>query len=155
MRAHGTIPLITPWRIPLTILPFAWRILPCSRVPLTYLESLLCVWCDPCPLWSQVACKVTSPPLSLPIPFSRPQRFPISSMCPSTTTSQHRLHIVWYTFDLWFFIEPFKPCPPQGTDLILHRFAFDYDLFRISKSNIEQTDPAIFLVNDSTLICCL
>jgi hypothetical protein len=34
------------------------------------------------------------PPPSLPIPFSRPQRFPIPIMCPSTMTSRHRLHLV-------------------------------------------------------------
>jgi hypothetical protein len=55
-------PLDNPSMIPLDDSPSAQRIPPCSRVPLTYLESLLCVWCDPCPLWSQVACKLTSPP---------------------------------------------------------------------------------------------
>jgi hypothetical protein len=46
------------------------------------------------------------PPLSHPIPFSRPQRFPIPIMCPSTTTLWHRLHIVWYSpiklFLIWY-----------------------------------------------------
>ncbi len=42
---------------------------PCTRVPLTYLESLLSVWCDPCPPWSQAACKLTSPS---PFPFPPP-----------------------------------------------------------------------------------
>ncbi len=96
MRAHGTTPWWIPLIIPLDNSPFAWWTLPCSRVPLTYLESLLCVWCDPCPLWSQVACKLTSPSPFPPIPFSRPQQFPIPVMCPSTMTSRHRLHIVRY-----------------------------------------------------------
>jgi hypothetical protein len=65
---------------------------PCTRVPFTYLESLLSVWCDPCPPWSQVACKLTSPS-----PFP-PQRFPNSIMRPSTTTSRHRLHLVQHTY---------------------------------------------------------
>jgi hypothetical protein len=90
-------PLDNPLVNPLGNPPSAWITLPCSRVPLTYLESLLCVWCDPCPLWSQVACKLTSPPPgSLPMPISRPQWSPMSIVCPSTTTSQPRLHIVWY-----------------------------------------------------------
>jgi hypothetical protein len=59
-------PLITPLDNPL-----------CTRVPLTYLESLLSVWYDPCPPWSQVACKLTSPnpfpPHSLFLPPTVPQ----------------------------------------------------------------------------------
>jgi hypothetical protein len=88
----------TPWRVPL-IIPLALRTLPCSPVPLTYLESLLCMWCDPCPLWSQVACKLTSSPLPFPSPISLPvpQQFPIPIVCPSTTTSRHRLHVVRYS----------------------------------------------------------
>jgi hypothetical protein len=97
IRAHGTNPLTSPLDTSPWLFPLCLATLPCSQVPLTYLESLLCVWCDPRPLWSQVACKLTPPPLSLPTPFSRPQRFPIPIMCPSTTASRHRLHIVRYT----------------------------------------------------------
>ncbi len=51
---------------------------PCTRVPLTYLESLLSMWCDPCPPWSQVACKLTSPsPFPLP-----PPTVPLSNYAP-------------------------------------------------------------------------
>jgi hypothetical protein len=64
IRAHGTNPLTSH----LDNSPFAWRTLPCSQVPLTCMESLLCVWCDPCPLWSQVACKLTSSPSPLSLP---------------------------------------------------------------------------------------
>jgi hypothetical protein len=53
------------------------------------------VWCDPCPPWSQVACKLTSPspfpPHSL---FPLPNGFPNSIVHPSKTTSRHRLHLV-------------------------------------------------------------
>ncbi len=70
---------------------------PCTRVPLTYLESLLSVWCDPCPPWSQVACKLTSPSPFPPHSLSRPRRFPNSTVRPSTTTSRHRLHLVWHS----------------------------------------------------------
>ncbi len=47
---------------------------PCIQVPLTYLESLLSVWRNPCPPWSQVACKLTSPS---PFPFPAPNGSPI------------------------------------------------------------------------------
>jgi hypothetical protein len=94
IRAHGTNPLMSP----LDNSPFAWRTLPCFQVPLTYLEFLLCVWCDPCPPWSQVACKLTSSPLPFPSPMSLPvpQWFPILIVCPSTMTSRHQHHIVRY-----------------------------------------------------------
>ncbi len=89
-------PLDDPLMNPLDNSPYAWRTLPCSRIPLTYLESLLCVWCDPCPLWSQVV--NWPPPLPFPSPFSflAPLRFPIPIVCPCTTTSWPQLHIVWY-----------------------------------------------------------
>ncbi len=69
---------------------------PCSRVPLTYLESLLSVWCDPCPPWSQVACKLTSPSPFFPHSLFPPPTVPNPIMRPSTTTSRHRLHLVWH-----------------------------------------------------------
>jgi hypothetical protein len=50
----------------------------CNQVPLTYLESLLPVWCDPRPPWSQVACKLTSPS---PFPFPAPNRSPNFQLC--------------------------------------------------------------------------
>ncbi len=66
----------SPWWIPL-IIPLLPETLPCSGVLLTYLESLLSVWCDPCPLWSQVACKLTSPLLfPSPFPFPAPNDSP-------------------------------------------------------------------------------
>ncbi len=64
---------------------------PCTWVPLTYLESLLFVWCDPRPPWSQVACKLTSPS---PFHFPAPNGSPNSIVRPFKTTSRHRLHIV-------------------------------------------------------------
>ncbi len=96
-EAYGTIPLTIPLVVPLVIPPLPEKSLPCSCIPFTYLESLLCVWCDSGPLWSQVACVLTSPlPLPSPFSFPAPQRFPISTMCPPTTTLRHRLHIVRY-----------------------------------------------------------
>jgi hypothetical protein len=75
----------------------ACRTLPCTRVPLTDLESLLWVWCDPCPLWSQVACKLTPTPSSFPPHSHLPHRwFPNPIMCPPKTTSRPRLHTVGY-----------------------------------------------------------
>jgi hypothetical protein len=85
-----------PLGCPLDNPPLPRKSLPCSWSPFTYLESLLCVWCDSCPLWSQVACVLTSPPLPSPSSFPAPQWFPISNMCPPTTTLLHRLHIVRY-----------------------------------------------------------
>jgi hypothetical protein len=41
------------------------------------LESLLSVWCNPCPPWSQVACKLTSP-----------SPFPPHSLFPPPTVPQ-------------------------------------------------------------------
>jgi hypothetical protein len=98
-EAHGTIPLKIPLVIPL-------RLESPSPVPeplFTYLESLLCVWCDSRPLWSQVACVLTFPlPLPFPSSFPAPQRFPNSNMCPPTTTLRHRLHIVRYNYKKQF-----------------------------------------------------
>ncbi len=46
---------------------------PCSESPLLTWNSLLSVWCDPCPPWSQVACKLTSPsPFHFPAPTVPP-----------------------------------------------------------------------------------
>jgi hypothetical protein len=65
------------------------------------LESLLLTW-NPSscvvrshPPWSQVACKLTSPSPTLPIPNSHsPQGFPKLIVRPTKTTSRSRLHIV-------------------------------------------------------------
>ncbi len=76
------------WRNPL-LTPFDNS--PCTRVPLTYLESLLSVWCDPRPPWSQVAGKLTSPS---PFPFPAPNGSPNSIVRPPKTTSRHQLHLV-------------------------------------------------------------
>ncbi len=97
------------WQNPLGNSPLPGKSLPCSWSPLTYLESLLCVWCDSRPPWSQVACVLTSPPFSSPSPFPFPQRFPVSNTCPSTTTSQNRLHIVRYTRDARVLSEKLGP----------------------------------------------
>ncbi len=92
-EAHGTIPLIIPLVIPL-----------CLESPSPVPEPLLLTWnpsfaCgDSRPLWSQVTCVLTSPlPLPSPSSFPAPQWFPISNMCPPTTTLRHRLHIVRYS----------------------------------------------------------
>jgi hypothetical protein len=73
--AHGTIPFDNPLTIPLDNPPLLEESLPCPRVSLTYLESLLCVWYNSRPLWSQVASILTSPfpPHSLfPLPNGSP-----------------------------------------------------------------------------------
>ncbi len=90
-------PLDNPLINPLDNSPLHGKTLPCSRVPLTYLESLLCVWCDTCPLWSQVACKLTSPLLfPSPFPFPAPNGSP-SNYVPfydniTTSTSHSLIH---------------------------------------------------------------
>jgi hypothetical protein len=92
----------TPRRIPLIIplvnFPFGWRpsLVPWSLSP-TWNPSFLCgeILVHP---GSRLLVNWPPPPLSLPIPISHPQRFPIPIMCPSTTTSRHRLHIVRYSF---------------------------------------------------------
>ncbi len=88
-EVHGTIPLIIPLCLENS-----------SPVPepllLTWNPSFA-LWCNSCPLWSLVACILTSSPLlSSPSPFPFPQRFPISNMCPPTTTLRHWLHIFRY-----------------------------------------------------------
>ncbi len=89
-EVHGTVPLVNPLCLEKS-LPYSWS-------PLTYLESLLCVWCDSCPPWSQVACVLTFPPFFLPIPlFPFPNGSPVLNTCPPTATSQRRLHIVRYS----------------------------------------------------------
>jgi hypothetical protein len=90
-------PLDNPLGSPLGNPLLPGKSLPCSWTPITYLESLLCMWCDSRPLWSQVACVLTSPPFPSPSSFATPQWFPISNMCPPTMTLRHRLHIVRYT----------------------------------------------------------
>ncbi len=95
IRAHGTNPLI----IPLFNFPFAWP-------PSLVLKSLSLTWspsfvCGAIPVHSGPRLLVNWPPpsLSLPIlPFPFPNGFPSPIMCPSTTTSRHRLHIVQYTY---------------------------------------------------------
>jgi hypothetical protein len=61
------------------------------EVFLTYLESLLFLWCDPCPPWSQVARKLASPS---PFQFPDPPGFPQIIVRPSKMTSRLRIHIV-------------------------------------------------------------
>jgi hypothetical protein len=83
---YGAIPSYSPCYSPLPI-------------PL-FLESLLLTW-NPSscvarsrPPWSQVACKLTSPSLTLPIPNSHPpQGFPKLIVRPTKTPSRSRLHI--------------------------------------------------------------
>jgi hypothetical protein len=80
----------------------------CTRVPLTYLESHLSVWCDPRPPWSQFACKLTSP---FPCPFPTPNGFPNSIVCPPKTTSRHRLPLVRHNRykghkQCWYLVNP-------------------------------------------------
>jgi hypothetical protein len=81
------------WCNPLYNPPLPGKSLPCSWTPLTYLESLLCVWCDSRPLWSQVACVLTFPPPFLPIPFSLSPTVPHLKYMPSydniTTSASH------------------------------------------------------------------
>jgi hypothetical protein len=85
-------PLFTP--LVISFCQFPLPIPPCTRDPLTYLESLLSMWCDPRPPWSQVACKLTSPsPFSPHSLFPPPNGFPNSIVRPSKTTSRHRLHL--------------------------------------------------------------
>ncbi len=82
---------------PLDNPPLPGRSLPCSWIPLTYLESLLCVWCDSRPLWSRLLVYWPPPlPLLFPFSFLLPNGSPNSLKCPSTPTSWHRLHIVLY-----------------------------------------------------------
>ncbi len=59
----------------------ACNLLPCTRVPLTYLETLLSVWCDPRPPWSQVACKLTSPSPFPPHSISHPPTVSPIQLC--------------------------------------------------------------------------
>ncbi len=107
--------LVTPWQFPLIIPPLPWESLPCSGVPLTYLESLLWVWCDLCPLWSQVACKLTSP-LLFPSPFP----FPAPNSSPFQLCALLRRHhdidfimsdtrIMFITFDITYFLLSWFP----------------------------------------------
>jgi hypothetical protein len=96
--SHGATPYEFPLLIPLDNSPF-------PRVPPTYLESLLFVWCDPRPPWSQVARKLTSPS-----PFPPHSIFPPSNGSPNVIvrpfkmTSPHRLHIVRNSKDLNFLV---------------------------------------------------
>jgi hypothetical protein len=91
-EAHCTIPLVIPLIIPL-----------CLESPSPVPESLLLTWnpsfaCGAIPFHSGPRLLVYWPP-SPPFPrrpFPCPQRFPISNMCPPTTTSRNRLHIVRY-----------------------------------------------------------
>jgi hypothetical protein len=64
---------------------------PCTRVPLTYLETLLSARCNPRPPWSQVACKLTSPS---PFHFPAPNGSPNSIVRSPKMTSRYRLHLV-------------------------------------------------------------
>ncbi len=101
MRAHGTIPLITPWWIPLVI-----PLLPEEPSPVP--ESLLLTWnpsfaCGAIPVHSGPRLLVNWPLPPSPFPphsHFPPWWFPIPIMCPSTMTSLPRLHIAGYTF-LW------------------------------------------------------
>jgi hypothetical protein len=90
LEAHGTIPLTIPLDDP----PLPGKSLPCSRIPLTYLESLLCMWCDSHPLRSQVAYILTSPS-PFPSSFPAPQWFPQFNYVPFyddiTTSTSHSL----------------------------------------------------------------
>jgi hypothetical protein len=94
-------PLVTPLDNSPLMTPLDGSL--CTRVPLTYLESLLSVWCDPHPPWSQVACKLTSPS---PFPFPTPNGSPNSIVRPSKTTSRHWLHLVRNMKDLQYLYWP-------------------------------------------------
>ncbi len=75
--------ILSLWCNPLiTLLDTPLNSSPCSWVPLTYLESLLSVWCDPCPPWSQVACKLTSPSPNPPHSLFPPPTVPQSNYAP-------------------------------------------------------------------------
>ncbi len=89
-------PLITPldnspWYSP-WYLPLITPLVP-EPLSLTWNPSFLCgaILVHPGP---RLLVNWPSPPHSLPIPFSHPQRFPNPIMRPSTTTSRHRLQLV-------------------------------------------------------------
>jgi hypothetical protein len=107
IKAHGA----TPWRVFL-VTPLDNS--PCSRVPLTYLESLLSVWCDPCPPWSQVACKLTSPSLFPPHSLFPPPTDPQSNYAPiyddittptSLSSAQDEHMYIWVHINGWTYIQ--------------------------------------------------
>jgi hypothetical protein len=112
--------ILSTWRNPL-VFPLANS--PCTRVPLTYLESLLPVWCNPCPPWYQVACKLTSPPIPSPFHFPAPNGSPNSIVRPSKTTSRHRLSTEHKEIENSMLISkiqtcisdkmPLRPSPPK------------------------------------------